>query len=113
MTPLAVERALLGVDRIALLVYECHDMKPCHEEIVRYIHSRCNDQYISFAGEEEVWGSKRGACFHAPDEEISVPNPGSRLNDDEVIGPCTSASLSFGCALITASHKDRYLGGQG
>lgn len=38
MTPLAVGRALLGVDRIALLVYECvTTLEPCHGEKVQYI----------------------------------------------------------------------------
>lgn len=52
-------------------------MKPCHEEkvTVHGMHSRCNDQYVFFAGEGGVWGSKRGCVFHfhASDEEISVP----------------------------------------
>lgn len=37
---------------------------------------------FSLRMKEEFGGCKGGACFHAPDEEISVPNPGSRLNDD-------------------------------
>lgn len=85
MTPLAVERALLGVDRIALLIYESqHEALRRRESIGTYVHSRCNDEYIFFAGEGEVWGSKRGGVRAStqPDEEISVPNPGSRWNDD-------------------------------
>lgn len=61
MTPLAVERALLGVDRIALHV-RSHNMKPCDEEKVsgHTCIAGVTMNIFFFTGEGEVWGVEGG-----------------------------------------------------
>lgn len=114
MTPLAVERALLlSVDPISLFVYESqHEVLWWRERIRPLTHSRCNDEHISSRVKEKFEGSKRRgvrAWFYATrGRNFSTK---SRVQVEWGLGdwPMYVSLATFGCALITASHKDGYL----